>query len=143
VTDAGGLPLVVLIGPANRRDEQLVPALLWLLWGTLSRVGLRLPSALQGDRGYGFVATIALVLAWGLRSLLAERGSGHGSGLGRRRWPVERTHSWFSRFRRLAQCYEREGSHSQGFHVLAACVICARRLRQARPPHRGAARAAA
>jgi transposase len=132
ITDANGLPLVVQIGPANRRDEQWLPLLLWWLWIVLHYSGQRLPRALQGDRGYGFSATIALVLAWGMRSLLALRGSAHGSGLGRTRYVVERTHSWFVSFRRLLVCYERRAEHYQGMYQLAACVICARRLHDGR-----------
>jgi transposase len=134
LTDACGLPLVVWVGPANRRDEQAVPVLLWLLWAALACVGRRRPGALQGDRGYGFAHTIALVLAWGIRSLLAERGSPHGSGLGHTRFVVERTHSWFGHFRRLVQCYERTEAHFLGMQQLAACVTCASRLRQVRQP---------
>ena len=99
----------------------------------LLAAGLPRPGALQADRGYGFPWTIELVRAWGMRSVIAPRGSPHGSGLGRTRYVVERTHAWFSRFRRLVQCYERRPAHAQGFHALAACVICARRLRAGRP----------
>ena len=134
MTDAGGLPQVVLVGPANRRDEQPVGPLLWLMRAMLLAAGLPRPGALQADRGYGFPWTIALVRAWGMRAMIAPRGSPHGSGLGRTRYVVERTHAWFSRSRRLVQCYERRPGHAQGFHALAACVICARRLRAARPP---------
>jgi transposase len=135
LTDGCGIPLVVTVGPANRRDETAVPELLWVLWMVLGCLGgRRRPAALQADRGYGFPWTIALVLAWGIRSLLAVRGSAHGSGLGHTRFVVERTHSWFGHFRRLVQCYEREGAHFLGMQQLAACVICARRLRQGRQP---------
>lgn len=135
LTDGCGLPLVVWIGPANRRDEQALPVLLWLLWVVLGCVGgRRRPGAVQGDRGYGFPWSIALVVGWGLRSLLAPRGTPHGSGLGRTRYVVERTHSWFGHFRRLAQCYERTPAHFLGFQQLAAAVICARRLRRGRQP---------
>jgi hypothetical protein len=47
---------------------------------------------------------------------------------------VERTHSWFGHFRRLVQCYERTEAHFLGRQQLAACVICASRLRQVRQP---------
>ncbi len=136
LTDGYGIPLVVTVGPANHRDETAVPELLWLLWAVLACLGggRRRVGALQGDRGYGFPWTIGLVLAWGLRSLLAVRGSEHGSGLGHTRFVIERTHSWFGSFRRLVQCYEREGAHFLGFQQLAACVICARRLRLGRQP---------
>lgn len=132
ITDGNGIPLVVQVGPANRRDEQWLPCLLWWLWVVL-RYGRRCrPAALLGDRGYGFPWSIALVLAWGIRSLLAVRGSAHGSGLGRTRFVVERTHSWFEHHRRLARCYERTEAHYQGMYQLAACLICAKRLRDGR-----------
>jgi transposase len=136
LTDAYGIPLVVTVGPANRRDETAVPELLWLLRAVLACIagGRRRVGALRGDRGYGFPWTIALVLAWGIRSLLAVRGSAHGSGLGHTRFVIERTHSWFGNFRRLVQCYEREEDHFLGFQQLAACVICARRVRRGRQP---------
>jgi transposase len=102
----------------------------------LLAAGLRLPAAVQADRGYGFPWTIGLVRAWGMRAMIAPRGSPHGSGLGRTRYVVERTHAWLSWFRRLVRCYERRPEHAQGFHALAACVICARRLQAARPGRR-------
>lgn len=132
---------MVSVGPANRRDEAVLGRLLWLLRIALGWFRAARPGAIQGDRGYGFPWSIALLVAWGFRSLLAERGRPHGSGLGRTRYVVERSHSWFTRFRRLVQCYERRTEHAQGLHVLAACVVCARRLRD-RPPATPAARAA-
>ncbi len=132
ITDGQGLPLVVQTGPANRRDEQWLPCLLWWLWIVLGYGRRCRPGSLQGDRGYGFPWSIVLVLAWGIRSLLAVRGSSHGSGLGRTRCVVERTHSWFAHYRRLVQCYESQGAHYQGFYQLAACLICAKRVRDGR-----------
>jgi transposase len=135
LTDGYGIPLVVTVGPANHRDETAMPELLWILWMVLGCIsGRRRAGAVQADRGYGFPWTIALVLAWGLRSLIAVRGSAHGSGLGHTRFVVERTHSWFGHFRRLVQCYERQGSHFLGMQQLAACVICARRVHHGRQP---------
>ena len=88
----------------------------------------RKPKALQGDRGYGFVHIIKLLVSLMIKSLLAPRGSPHGSGLGKTRWVVERTLAWISNYRRLKVCYERTGEHFRAFHVLAACVICSNRL---------------
>src|ERR687883_1346029 len=54
LTDSSGIPLVVWVGPANRRDEQAVPVLLWLLWGLLACLGggRRRVGGLQGGRGH-------------------------------------------------------------------------------------------
>lgn len=124
---------MVLVGRANRRDEQLVGPVLWLMHALAAAAGLPRPGAVPADRGYGFAWSIAVVLAWGMRALIAPRGSPDGSGLGRTRFVVGRTHSWFTRFRRLVQCYERRPEHAQGLHTPAACVTCARRLRPSRP----------
>ena len=88
----------------------------------------RRPRQLIGDRGYGFPWIIAAVVLLGIVSLLCPRGSPHGSGLGRRRYVIERTMSWLGNFRRLKLCYERTGAHFQAFHELAACLICAGKL---------------
>jgi transposase len=52
----------------------------------------------------------------------------HGSGLGKFRFVVERTLSWFSQKRRIKHCYERSGEHLQALHDLAAAVICSKKL---------------
>ena len=137
LTDADGIPLVVLTGPANQRDdakvEDLLEAFPVLTDGKTGEVHPQ-PRALMGDRGYGFPYLIAIVVLYGILSLLSPRGKDkpHGSGLGEQRYVVERTMSWWTHFRRINLCYERKGEHFQGLHALAACVICANKLRAAR-----------
>lgn len=138
LTDANGVPLVVQTGPANQRDdaqlEELLEAFPVLTDGNAERTVHVQPAELLGDRGYGFPYLIALVLLYGIRSRLSPRGKSqpHGSGLGRQRYGVERTMSWWTHFRRLDHCYERQGEHFQGLQELAACVICANKLRATR-----------
>ena len=137
LADAEGIPLVVLTGPANQRDdgklEDLIEAWPVLTDGKTGEVHF-LPKTLMGDRGYGFAYLIAIVLLYGIASLLSPRGKDkpHGSGLGKQRWVVERTMSWLTNFRRINFCYEHKGEHFQAFHDLAACVICANKLKAAR-----------
>ncbi len=131
------MPLVVQTGPANQREdakaEEVLEAFPVLTDGVTGVVHV-LPPKLMGDRGYGFPYLIALVLLMGIVSLLSPRGKDkpHGSGLGTLRYVVERTMSWWPHFRRILVCHERKGEHFQGFHELAACVLCANKLRQAR-----------
>ncbi len=138
MTDADGVPLVVQVGPANQRDdgklEDLLEAFPVLTDGDEERTVHLQPAALMGDRGYGFPHIIALVVLYGIVSLLSPRGKDkpHGSGLGEQRYVVERTMSWFTHFRRINFCYERTKEHFQGLHELAAAVICANKLRTAR-----------
>jgi transposase len=141
LTDADGIPLVVQTGPANQRDdtkvEDLLEAFPVLTDGKTGEMHLQ-PKALMGDRGYGFKHIIAIVVLFGILSLLSPRGKDkpHGSGLGEQRYVVERTMSWWTHFRRINLCYERKGEHFQAFHELAACIICANKLRAARAAKR-------
>jgi transposase len=134
LTDAKGLPLVVKTTPANRRDDQVaLPLLIDMppIAGPRGRPRTK-PKILQGDAGYGCAALRAIVHWLGIKPLLAPLGKNvpHGSGIGKTRYVVERTLSWFGNFRRLKLCYEKTGSHFQAFHELAAAIICANRLTQ-------------
>ncbi|HVS69819.1 MAG TPA: transposase [Phycisphaerae bacterium] len=107
MTEAAGLPLVVKTGPANPRDEKMLLPLLDALPKVPGPHGRprEKPDALLADRGYGFPWTISAVKARGIIPLIAPRGSPHGSGLGKFRYVVERTLSWFTNFRRLRLCF--------------------------------------
>jgi len=45
-----------------------------------------------------------------------------------RRWVVERTHSWFNRFRKLLVSFEKTEASYIGLLSLAASLICWRRI---------------
>jgi transposase len=91
----------------------------------------RRPVSFHGDRAYGTPKNIAGTLKRRVVSLLARPTQPHGSGLGKFRYVVERTLSWFGQNRRLKICYEKMGEHFQALHDLAAAIICARRLAHA------------
>ena len=130
ISDAAGTPLLIHTTPANVRDEAPVLEMIQSLPAVKQPRGRprRKPRQLIGDRGYGFAWTIAAVVLLGIVSLLCPRGSPHGSGLGQRRYVIERTLAWLGNFRRLKLCYEKTGEHFQAFHDLAACVLCAGKL---------------
>lgn len=129
---------MVQVGPANQRDdgkvEDLLEAFPVLTDGDEARTVHVQPAELMGDRGYGFPHIIEIVILYGIVSKLSPRGKDkpHGSGLGERRYVVERTMSWWTHFRRINFCYERSREHFQGLHDLAAAVICANKLKAAR-----------
>jgi transposase len=62
----------------------------------------------------------------GIRPQIARRLTGHGSGLGKARWVVERTISWLHRFRRLGTRYDRDGRLHEAFMSLGCSLICLR-----------------
>ena len=132
LTEAGGVPLVVRTTAANVNDETQLPPMLEAMPAVQGPRGRprRKPGSVFGDRAFGTAATVALVLTLGIFSFLAPRNDKtHGSGLGFFRYVVERTLAGFSRFRRIAVCYERKGEHFQGLHELAACCLTVTRLR--------------
>lgn len=137
ITDARGVPLVVQTGPANEPDSKRALAMLDRIPAVAGRRGRprRKPKVFQGDAAYGIAAIIKQVWQRGVQPMLAPYGHSkrqHGSGLGRTRYVVERTLSWFGNFRRLKLCYERTANHLQAFHELAAALICFNKLQTRR-----------
>jgi transposase len=88
----------------------------------------RRPEALVGDRGYDYANHRRGVRERGIRPRIARKKTGHGSGLGRERWVVERTLSWLHQHRRLRIRWERRVDIHEAFLNLACCLICSRRL---------------
>ena len=87
----------------------------------------RRPRKLYADRGYDHDPYRQLGER-GITPVIARRGTGHGSGLGRLRWVVERTLAWLHAFRRLRTRYERRADTYQAMISLACSIICLRRL---------------
>ena len=88
----------------------------------------RRPRVLVADRGYDHDSYRRQLRARGIRPAIARRKTTHGSGLGRVRWPVERTISWLHQFRRLLVRFERRAEMHEAFLVLGCCLICLRKL---------------
>src|ERR1041384_1093499 len=126
ITDGPGTPLLVHTTPANWRDDK--PALELIrkipqLPDAHGRIHHR-PGCMLGDSAYGTCQIILPIMLDGIVPLLAKAGHReHGSGLGRWRYVVERTFTWFGHCRRLLFCYEKYAEHFQAFNVLAAAQI--------------------
>ncbi len=88
----------------------------------------RRPDQLLGDRGYDYDSYRLLLRQRGIKPVIARKQTGHGSGLGRFRWVVERTFAWLHQFRRLLVRYERRAEIHEAFLALGCCLICWRRL---------------
>jgi transposase len=130
LTDAQGTPLAWALTGGNRTDiTQLLPLLdrVPAVAGRPGRPRQR-PETLLGDRGYDSNRHRRLLRQRGIKPVIANRYHGHGSGLGRYRWVVERTFSWLHQMKRLLVRYERRADIHEAFLALGCCLICFRRL---------------
>jgi len=126
ICDAQGVPLAVKLTGANVNDvTQLQPLVEAIppVRGKRGHPRCR-PHAVQGDRGYDSEPLRRWLRRLGIRPVLAERNTEHGSGLGKTRWVVERTLSWLHQFRRLRIRWERRPDIHEGFLVLGCIFIC-------------------
>jgi putative transposase len=108
--EAAGIPIGLVIAPANRNDCKLVRTTLE------SRPNLPPPETSQHiclDKGYDFPEVREIVQANGFVAHIRSRGE-EARDMERnrkrkaRRWVVERTRSWMNRFRRLLIRWERK-----------------------------------
>ena len=74
------------------------------------------------DKGYDAEHHRDLCRAFGAKPRIHKRGRPPGSGLGKRRWPVERSLAWLLDNRRLALRYDRLGFIVQ-LLLQSACIF--------------------
>ena len=131
LTDPSGIPLAISLTGGNRNDvTQLLPLIdgVGPVRGKVGRPRLR-ADELIADRGYDHDKYRRALWARGVKPIIARRQTEHGSGLGRRRWVVERTFAWLHFFRRLRLRWERLPELHEAFMHLGCAVICQRYLR--------------
>jgi transposase len=125
LVDARGVPLSLVASGANRHDVKLLP-------NTLDAIVVRRPDTVQphlcADAGYkGQAAHDAIVARGYLPHVKQRREEAADLAAQRhpaRRWVVERTHSWFNRFRKLLVSFEKTELSYVGLLSLAAALIC-------------------
>jgi Transposase DDE domain len=92
MVEAGGIPLAVTLTGGNRNDiTQLIPLVDAVppIRGRRGRPRHR-PRELFADRGYDHDSYRRQLRQRGITARIARRGVAHGSGLGKKRWVVER-----------------------------------------------------
>ena len=129
-TDAGGVPLGVVVDGANRNDHKL-------LGETLAGLRQHRPTAepcehgLCLDKGYDYPESRQLAQAEGYILHLRKRGEDRAEatpGWKPRRWVVERSFSWLHRARRLAIRWEKRASNYLALLHLGCALIALRSL---------------
>ncbi|WP_321895456.1 IS5 family transposase [Paraburkholderia heleia] len=126
VTEAQGIPLAVILTGANRNDvTQLLPLIDAIppIRGVRGRP-LRKPQVIYADRGYDSEPHRQQLRARGIEPVIARRRTEHGSGLGKFRWVVERTHAWLHNFCRLRIRFERRADIHEVFLKLGCTLVC-------------------
>jgi transposase len=132
LVDRHGVPMAIRTAPANASDQtQILPIVLDFphIGGQPGRPKEH-PDQVFADRGYDCDATRALLYWLGIEPVIARRRTLHGSGLGKVRWVIERTISWFKGLRRLRVRYDRLMIIQEAWNTLAAAIICYRIARE-------------
>jgi transposase len=91
----------------------------------------RRPKEVYGDRAYHSRSSRRELRLRRIKVRVARPKDPHGSGLGRRRWVVERTISWLHQHRRLRVRYERRADIHEALLTIGCCLICFKQLQTA------------
>lgn len=127
MTDAGGAPLVVQVTAANDHDVTTALPLVVEIPPVAGKPGRpkQKPDTLVADKAFDCEPLRQLLRWLGIEPSIPKRGEDE-SGLGKFRWFIERTLSWFHQFRRLRIRWDRKPEIHQAFLSLAAGMICFR-----------------
>ena len=128
-----GNPLAAQTTAGNVNDITRFIALLDAVPPVRGRRGRpkRRPARVYGDRAYHSRAARRGLRRRRVKTRVAWPHDQHGSGLGRRRWVVERTISWLHQYRRLRVRYERRADIHQALLTIGCCLICFKQLQTA------------
>lgn len=125
LVDGDGVPLALAVDGANRHDKKLVGRTLNNL---MAKRPWRKKQRMCMDKGYDYPDVRELVAFWGYTAHIVARGVESAArkripGYRARRWVVERTHSWFNRFRRLLIRWEKKADNYTAMLHLACAYI--------------------
>jgi transposase len=132
LVDANGVPISAILTGANRNDvTQFLPLVdaITPIRGVRGRP-LQKPKVIYADRGYDSEPHRRKLRERGIKPVIARRRTEHGSGLGKFRWVVERTHAWLHNFRRLRIRFERRADIHEAFLKLGCSLVCWNILRR-------------
>jgi transposase len=116
-TDGDGVPVACAATAANVNDTLVFERLFLAAFAVMARIRTAF-----ADRGHDAEHHRDLCRRFGAEPDIHKRGRPRGSGLGKRRWPVERSSAWVPENRRLALPYDRLGFVIQSL-LQAACIF--------------------
>ena len=126
LTDGRGVPLGLAMDGANRPDYQLADATIQSIPIPRPEPTPEVPQHLLLDNGYDYDAVHAVAFEQGYTLHIRPRGEEarqRQDGKRARRSVVERSHSWFNRFRRLLIRWEHYPENHLALLHLAAALI--------------------
>jgi transposase len=130
VVDRHSIPLAATVTAANAPDVTEVLEVTDAVPDVRGKPGRprRRPEELYGDRAYDSRAHREALRERGIKPKLARRRAGHGSGLGKVRWVVERFLGWLHGFRKLRLRTDWALPTHDALLKLACSLICLRIL---------------
>jgi transposase len=138
VVDGQGIPLGGAIASASRAEVELLEPTLATIQVPRSGPGRprSKPERVIGDKAYDSDDHRERLGRRGIQLIVPFRKNRRWPGIQdrrplrryRRRWKVERTHSWLANYRRLVVRYEHYAALYQAFFFLACALITLRQL---------------
>jgi transposase len=115
--DGDGVPVACVATGANVNDTLVFERLFLAAFAVMARI-----RTVFAHKGYDAEPHRELCRHFGATPQIHTRGQPHGSGLGQRRWPVERSNAWVLENKRLALRYDRLGFIIPSL-LQAACIF--------------------
>jgi transposase len=122
-TDGDGMPVACVATAANVPDTLVFERLFLAAIAVMARI-----RGVYADKGHDAERHRQLRRACKVKPFIHKRGRPHGSGLGRYRWPVERTLSWLLENKRLGLRYDRCGFIIQSLSQAGCIFLLAAKL---------------
>lgn len=133
LTDGRGVPIGLAVAGANVNDFKLMKETLDSVPVKRPKPSLHKPQNMCLDKGFDYAEVRQLTSEYGYTPHIRTRGEEmlakkrHRGGKARR-WVVERTHSWYNRFRRILIRWEKKPENYQAILHLASAMIAFRQV---------------
>lgn len=133
LVDANGIPLSIVASGAQKHDMKLLEPTLDQIVVKRPKVKKNRKQHLCADKGYAGQPAQEAMVRRHYTPHVRQRGEEVNAkkknpGYRPRRWVVERTHSWFNRFRKLLVRFEKTAAAHEALLELASALIVFRQI---------------